>query len=254
MSKYDKLDDETERSDTEITLGLRSILGIFFGLVLICGVFFGFGYSLGRSNAVKPSAAPQVNAQAAPSAAASAPVTTVVEQSSSNSNDPYDFNANSSAGKPSGAVLQPVTPAATEPAASQTPSMPATTPSGAAPSGAATSGATTPASVPAASQQSAAPQAKPASYTISKPASAPSVAASPAASQSPLMVQVAAISRPQDADVLIAALQKRGFNATARRETSDNLLHIQIGPFASRQQAMAMRARLINDGYNAILK
>ena len=68
------------------------------------------------------------------------------------------------------------------------------------------------------------------------------------------MVQVAAISRPQDADVLIAALQKRGFNATARRGTSDNLLHIQIGPFTSRQQAMAMRARLINDGYNAILK
>ncbi len=246
MSKYDKLDDDTERTDTEITLGLRSILGIFFGLVLICGVFFGFGYSLGRSNAVKPSAAPQVNAQA-PSASTPAPVTTVVEQSSPNSNDPYDFNANNAAGKPSGAVLQPVVPA-TAPATG----TPASTPSGSAPSG-----ATTPASTPAGNQQSMAPKATPASYTISDPAKAVSAPSSPlqtAASQSPLMVQVAAISRPQDADVLIAALQKRGFNATARRETSDNLLHIQIGPFTTRQQAMAMRTRLINDGYNAILK
>ena len=68
------------------------------------------------------------------------------------------------------------------------------------------------------------------------------------------MVQIAAISRPEDADVLISALQKRGFNASARRDTSDNLLHIQVGPFATRQQAMDMRARLLNDGYNAILK
>ncbi len=253
MSKYDKLDDETEHTDTEITLGLRSILGIFFGLVLICGVFFGFGYSLGRSNAVKPSAAPQVNAQAAPGATSPAPVTTVVEQSSSsNSNDPYDFNANSSAAKPSGAVLQPVDPATPAPTASQTPTTPAPDPSGSAASGAAT-----PASAPAGNQQSVTPQATPASYTISnaaKSSTTPSLPLQSASSQSPLMVQVAAISRPQDADVLIAALQKRGFNATARRETSDNLLHIQIGPFASRQQAMAMRARLINDGYNAILK
>lgn len=68
------------------------------------------------------------------------------------------------------------------------------------------------------------------------------------------MVQIAAISRPEDADVLISALQKRGFNASARRDTSDNLLHIQVGPFATRQQAMDMRSRLLNDGYNAILK
>ena len=35
--------------EAEITLGMRSLLGIFFGLVLICGIFFGLGYSVGRA-------------------------------------------------------------------------------------------------------------------------------------------------------------------------------------------------------------
>jgi len=242
MTIYNKLDDESERTDAEITLGLRSILGIFFGLVLICGVFFGFGYSLGHSNGVKPSAAPQVSTQ--PTAAIPAPITTVVEQpASSSTNDPYNFSASNSAQtKPSGAVLQPAATAAPATATAQPVPAVSSSPSGSAASArlSTTTGDGT-------------AQTTPASYTISnsaKTGTPPAVASS----QSPIMVQVAAISRPQDADVLISALQQRGFNATARRNTSDNLLHIQIGPFATRQQAMATRARLISNGYNAILK
>ena len=37
-------------TDTEIALGTRSLLAIFFGLVLICAVFFGLGYSVGRGS------------------------------------------------------------------------------------------------------------------------------------------------------------------------------------------------------------
>src|ERR1700757_2872074 len=58
--------EEREQADTEITLGMRSLLGIFFGLVLICGVFFGLGYSLGRGN----SNSSAKSAPAAPSEAA----------------------------------------------------------------------------------------------------------------------------------------------------------------------------------------
>jgi cell division septation protein DedD len=39
-----------------------------------------------------------------------------------------------------------------------------------------------------------------------------------------------------------------------RSEPTDKLFHVQVGPFATRDDAMAMRAKLINDGYNAILK
>ena len=37
-------------SDTEIALGTRSLLAIFFGLVLVCAIFFGLGYSVGRGS------------------------------------------------------------------------------------------------------------------------------------------------------------------------------------------------------------
>jgi cell division septation protein DedD len=68
------------------------------------------------------------------------------------------------------------------------------------------------------------------------------------------MVQIAAVSNRDDANVLVGALRKLGYNASARTETGDNFLHVQIGPFNSRDEAKAMRARLLSDGYNAILK
>jgi DedD protein len=69
-----------------------------------------------------------------------------------------------------------------------------------------------------------------------------------------LMVQIAAVSHPEDADVLVGALRKRGYAVTARRDPMDGLLHVQIGPFANRSEAFAMRQKLLNDGYNAIVQ
>jgi cell division septation protein DedD len=68
------------------------------------------------------------------------------------------------------------------------------------------------------------------------------------------MVQVAAVRVPQDAQILVDALKKRGYTAAARNEPQDQLLHIQLGPFTSRSDAIAMRGRLLTDGYNAVIK
>ena len=68
------------------------------------------------------------------------------------------------------------------------------------------------------------------------------------------MVQIAAISNPADADVLVRALQQRGYSASAHHFPPDPLIHVQIGPFANRADAVAMRQKLLGDGYNAILK
>ena len=46
-----------------------------------------------------------------------------------------------------------------------------------------------------------------------------------------LMVQIAAVSNPEDASVLTNALRKRGYTVTASREPSDGLIHVRIGPF-----------------------
>jgi DedD protein len=68
------------------------------------------------------------------------------------------------------------------------------------------------------------------------------------------MVQIAAVSHQEDAQVLVAALQKHGYSVVIRNDPRDNLLHVQLGPFATRDEAKAMRAKLLADGYNAILK
>jgi cell division septation protein DedD len=78
--------------------------------------------------------------------------------------------------------------------------------------------------------------------------------AQPAIGQGSVMVQIAAVSHPEDADVLVGALRKRGYAVTAHRDPTDGLLHVQIGPFANRTDAYAMRQKLLNDGYNAIVQ
>jgi len=68
------------------------------------------------------------------------------------------------------------------------------------------------------------------------------------------MVQIAAVSHSEDAEVLVGALRKRGYTVTARREVGDNLIHVQTGPFVNRNDANAMRQKLLSDGYNAIVQ
>lgn len=68
------------------------------------------------------------------------------------------------------------------------------------------------------------------------------------------MVQVAAVRVPQDAQILVDALKKHGYVAVVRNEPQDQLLHIQLGPYSSRADAIAMRSKLLSDGYNAVVK
>lgn len=68
------------------------------------------------------------------------------------------------------------------------------------------------------------------------------------------MVQIAAVSHPEDAQVLVDALRKRGYEVSARHDLNDNLFHVQTGPFVNRNDANAMRQKLLNDGYNAIVQ
>jgi DedD protein len=68
------------------------------------------------------------------------------------------------------------------------------------------------------------------------------------------VVQVAAVSHREDADTLITALEQRGYDVVIRQEPQDKLLHVQVGPFATRKEADSMRQRLLSDGYNAIVK
>ena len=68
-------------------------------------------------------------------------------------------------------------------------------------------------------------------------------------------VQVAAVSKQEDADALVDALKKKQYAAfAANNAPMDKLVHVQIGPFSDIKDAEATRAKLIGDGYNPIVK
>jgi cell division septation protein DedD len=225
------------RRDTELTLGSGTLLAIFFGLVLLCGLCFGLGYALGHRGT-------QNAAAAEPGAIAPQPL------------------PGGSVAKPSAGAQTPPAPVADIATASAT-DAPQTSalPAGTAPAAAAQA-------APAA-QSSSLPAAQPTANSVQplvRPAFNPGNAVSPAAAQpngvvhsalepaGSFVVQIAAVSNQEDADVLSNALRKRGYAVIAKREPADNLIHVRIGPFATAAEASSWKNRLLNDGYNAIVQ
>jgi cell division protein FtsN len=209
------LNELDEREDHEITLGTGALLAIFFGVVLVCAVFFGLGYSLGRRSGDAPVAA-------TPSAAKTQ--VTASRPAVTDSNSDPDADA-PTADKPS----------ATPDAATATRVPPKAPP---------------------------VPKAEPAKAEAETADVAPAPVVKPVPPKQPpaangtggqTMVQLMAAAQSEDAEVLAAALRKRGYHAIVRNEP-DHLYHVQIGPFATRTEADAMRVKLQADGYNAILK
>ncbi len=213
--------DVTPEADREISLGTSTILGIFFALALVCAVFFGFGYTMGRRSA-QPATPPLANlAPPTPSSAATPkPSGEFTDQS-----NPGQSNSGQSSSDQS--LSSPTPPPARASKSSAT--VPADTPR------------------PIANQVAKPVAAQPA------PVAKPAVAA-PAPGTAPIMVQIAAVSHKEDAATLVSALQRRGYDVAIRQSPQDKLLHVQVGPFANRKDADAMRLRLLADGYNAIVK
>jgi cell division protein FtsN len=217
-TRYDSDLDEPGLQDREISLGTTTILGIFFALALLCAVFFGFGYSMGRRSA-----------QPVPSPAE---VTTRSENSTSK---PTPGSPISQATKqPAETTQSAIVPLDSENAASEDSPQPPT------PIKLATPGPRP--------EEPAAPAPRPAS----KPAGiVPVAAALPSPGSS--VVQVAAMSHQEDADVVAADLKRRGYSVAIRREPQDKLFHVQIGPFPTKKESDAMRQRLQTDGYNSVI-
>ena len=251
---YTREEDGLPRKERELTLSMSAILGIFFGLVLICGLFFGLGYNMrGR----------QISAAAN------------VDPDAENGTNPAFNNFKPAAGSPAGS--KPVVVLAPD---STLPGV-ATTAGNAANASASNTHAATPANTAVVAtvptQPNGAPNAAPGAAPIVRlpppPAAAghsgatgSTVVAVPVTTQpgggpgpTPMatgsfIVQVAAVSHQEDADLLLGSLKGRGYAVSARAEPQDKLIHIQIGPFAYRKDAEAMRQRLQGDGYNAIIK
>jgi DedD protein len=79
--------------------------------------------------------------------------------------------------------------------------------------------------------------------------------AAPSVASGSYYVQVAAVSHQEDADSLVQALKQKQYPAFASNgNPADKFYHVQVGPYADIKEADAMRARLVSDGYNPIVK
>jgi len=224
----DETEDQQDRSsrnanqgaDREITLGTTMILLIFFALAVYGAVLFGFGYSLGSKHTDSP-----------PNTVAAAPTSS---GSFSNFNKP-------AAGSPVGAVSA-VKPPAAAPADAATLPMPTPVPIKAEPAEP---------KVIASVSDFEDPAAKSKTPPTAPVPSSPS--AIPVAANGTVVVQVAAVSHQEDADLIASTLKRRGYVVNVRTE-ADKLMHVQVGPFANRKDAEAMKAKLLADGFNAYIK
>jgi DedD protein len=210
------------QQDTEITLGTGRMLAIFFAFVLVCAFFFAIGFSLGRRTAMAGTGILR-------SASVGTPATIVRPSAAKNDGSQSTPQANNFS----------FYKAVGEKSADA-----ALTPQDATSHDAVTHEAKT----------------QPASATTAVPnADAPAKDAPDAATAAPVTggyyVQVAAVSRQEDAEALVEALKKKQYPAfTANNASIDKFYRVQVGPYAEIKEAEAMRARLIGDGYNPIVK
>jgi DedD protein len=116
-------------------------------------------------------------------------------------------------------------------------------------------------------QKEANPELTPGADAKTETAAAPTTGTTPAASTgsppdssatlptSAYAVQVAAVTKQEDADALVDALKKKQYQAFVAAQVGvDKLFRVQVGPFADIKDAEATRTRLIGDGYSPILK
>jgi DedD protein len=215
-NKEDEFKVVNQGNDKEITLGPIVLTAIGVGIFGLCCICFLAGYVVGRHSGTSKPASPTAQASAGRSAA--------------------EILAQAPAARPAADVAAPA--ARTQPeetdarltrAASVSDDPPPDASEIPEKAGSASQPSTAPSAVHAALQQSTAQAGS-------------------------WVVQVAAVENSTDADVLISALRRRGYSVSAHHEPGDNLLHVQVGPFASRSDADAIRQRLLNDGYNAMVE
>lgn len=211
---------DPDRADREISLGTPTILGIFFALAIVCACFFGFGYTMGR-HSLTASQLPVASAEPNPSVPLTAP-------------KPAAGSLATQPAMPPSSVVFNTPPAEAAAAPLSSPHSPATVADGM------IVGDKRPTPIVRAAPAPLAPAVQAATSNLQ-----------PATS---FLVQVAAVSSQDVADILLTNLQKKGYAVAIRHEPQDKLLHVQIGPFTDRKEAEAMRTRVLADGFNAIVK
>jgi cell division protein FtsN len=90
--------------------------------------------------------------------------------------------------------------------------------------------------------------------TAPKRVDTPPPAPAPAVSNGPIVLQVSAHGKREDADPVVALLKRKGFPASIVTVPTDTLFHVQVGPYASLPEAEAAKKSLEEQGFKPYLK
>lgn len=210
-----------EGRDREVTIGpmMLAVLGLV--LLALCSLCFIGGYAVGRGGQQTASVAPAASGRSAAD---------LLRESKPAASD---------------ANAQPAAADATAPAAPDADSASTAADSTAPAANAAPTATAVPATVKT---------ALPAQGAGAQPGMPGNVVQAALPQAGAWMVQIAAVSHAEDADVLVTALRQRGYAVATRHDPTDGLIHVQVGPFSTHNDAAAMRQRLLNDGYNAVIQ
>jgi len=236
------------QEDTEITLGMGKLLGLFFMLALTCGIFFAVGYSLGKT-AEREQALKNQSAQTLPSdsdVATSKPTaSTPGSKASPAPNDAPDSKESA----PDLTFYQAVKQ---NPGDQRKPTEDLKSPGTAANAAVSEVAATNAHDVPPPGRV----PAKPAPVTQTDATTITAASVPQANPSGTYLVQIAAVSHEEDAAALAGALRKKSYAAAVVNSPNgkDKLFHVVLGPYASLQDAEAMKAKLQGEGYSPIVK
>jgi septal ring-binding cell division protein DamX len=210
----------------------KHVIGLFLLMLLFSGVFFTLGYVMGRNQydgqvsaattnsrtpdrepvvPAKPEPAPKHTAEAPPAATESDPAT-------SGSNSDWEFYGSSK-------------PAKGEPHLEPVPKAPATS--------------------PAPKTVRTKPKVEPAPPAPAAARSGRSATNAPLIPNGALVLQVAALTKQDDALSIASSLQKKHFAAYVQTPQKDKFYRVQVGPFKEKKAADAAKKGLESEGFKA---
>jgi hypothetical protein len=240
--------------DSDITIGPGKLLGLFFMLVMICGVFFAIGYSLGKtsaheqamndktslsaslsapavgdSSAAKPSAVVPAKSEAEPAA--------TQEQPKQEEPDLTFFNSVKRSDKGKQDTTQTASAPPPKQATAKVDEQPAS-------------------KVAAQVHTTAAAQVPDPGTLATTVAKSDTKAVVTTSANGAFVVQIAAVTREEDAAALAGALRKKNYSVFVVNNPAvhDKFYHVQVGPFTTMQDAEAVKVKLTGEGYNPIVK
>ena len=217
--------DSGERRPDEKGLSARYLVLVFLMGVAACAVFFSLGFLVGYNE--RSSRTAGMTEQVTPSGVIPPTINPPLETV-----QPTSKEAASAASASAG----PAEPTFSEAAKESKPSA-------------------TPATTPAAASAPPATAAKPGLTT----AAAPAPQGSPGVEVgSAFTIQVAASQNQQDAEKLVKELKSRGYAVFVVTpefaHANDNLFRVQVGPFATREEAQKVRDKIAKEGFKPFIK